>query len=223
MKPPHGMAVIQRNPNAIYTALVPNVRGAERAIECQLDEVNLVMSASETHNQTNMRINVSLSTVFGCPMEGDVDEAVVFDLIGHFVDQGIDSMTLCDTIGMAYPTQVHAIAKRAIENYPSIDVVMHFHNTRGMALANVMASLDVGICWFDSSLGGIGGCPYAPGASGDVCTEELVHMLDLMGYSSGVDIYKLLDLAKEIPALIGHEVPSQLIKAGLRSQLHAMP
>lgn len=240
------MSDIKRNADIIYTVLVPNVRGAERALACEPDEINLVMSASEAHNMSNMRmtreqsakqlseiidlvkgskirINVSLSTVFGCPMEGDVDPDTVLRLADHFVAMGIDSLTLCDTTGMAYPTQVHAIAKQAIDTFNDVEVVLHFHNTRGMALANVMASLDAGVTRFDASLGGLGGCPYAPGASGNLCTEELVHMLDLMGYDTGVDIDTLLRISEGLPKLIGHDTPSQLVKSGLRSRLHPAP
>ncbi|MHA3904616.1 hydroxymethylglutaryl-CoA lyase [Castellaniella sp. WN] len=240
------MGRIRRNPDVIYTVLVPNVRGAERAAACDVDEVNLVMSVSETHNRANMRmtreqsfaqlsevirvlrgtrtrINVSLSTSFGCPMEGDIDEAFMFDLMDRFVQQGVASLTLCDTTGMAYPTQVGSIAARVRRRFGSLELVMHFHNTRGMALANTMASLEAGIDRYDASLGGLGGCPYAPGASGNACTEELVHMLDLMGYDTGIDMEGILGAGALLPGLVGHDVPSQILKAGLRSKRHPAP
>jgi len=226
--------------------LVPNLRGAERALSCRVDEVNLVMSASETHNRANLRmsreqsfaqlrdiintlrgsgvaINVSLSTVFGCPMEGDVSGDEGMRLVDGFAQLDVRSMTLCDTTGMAYPTQVNEIAAQARQRFASIDFTLHFHNTRGMALANTMAALDAGIRRFDASAGGIGGCPYAPGASGNVCTEELVHMLNLMGYDTGVDLQRLLAVSAALPALIGHDVPSQLLKAGPRWRTHPAP
>lgn len=237
---------IRRQPGVVYTALVPNVRGAQRALECGLDEVNLVMSVSETHNQANLRmtreqsyaqlaevvsvvrgggvaVNVSLSTVFGCPMEGDIAAAEVFRLMDGFAGMGVDGITLCDTTGMAFPTQVAAIADEARRRFPGLELTLHFHNTRGMALANTMAALEAGIDRFDASLGGLGGCPYAPGASGNVCTEELVHMLDLMGYDTGVDLQRLLAISATLSPLIGHDVPSQLLKAGPRSRLHPAP
>lgn len=240
------MHEITRNPDVIYTVLVPNIRGAERAMECKVDEINLVMSVSETHNQTNLRmsrdqsyaqlsevitavrgtgvaVNVSLSTVFGCPMEGDVKTESIYELMDKFADQGVGGITLCDTTGMAYPTQVQDIGQQAMLAYPTLDITMHFHNTRGMALANSMAALMAGIVRFDSSLGGLGGCPYAPGASGNACTEELVHMLELMGYETGVDLEKIIDIAGQLPGLIGHDIPSQLVKSGQRSRRYSVP
>ncbi len=228
------------------SALVPNVRGAERAAACDVDEVNLVMSVSETHNRANMRmtreqsfsqlseiirmlrgtrtrVNVSLSTAFGCPMEGDIDETFMFDLMDRFATQGVASLTLCDTTGMAYPSQVGSIAARARQRFGGLELVMHFHNTRGMALANTLASLDAGIERFDASLGGLGGCPYAPGASGNACTEELVHMLDLMGYDTGISMEGILSAGALLPGLVDHETPSQIQKAGLRSKRHPAP
>jgi hydroxymethylglutaryl-CoA lyase len=237
---------IRRNPDVVYTALVPNVRGAERAMECKVDEINLVMSASETHNRVNLRmtraqslaqladviasvsservaINVSLSTVFGCPMEGDIDSYQVFELVGRFATLGAHGVTLCDTTGMAYPSQVARIAREARKLFPKLALTLHFHNTRGMALANTLAALDEGIDRFDASLGGLGGCPYAPGASGNACTEDLVHMLNLMGYDTGISEQDLLDIASDLPALIGHDLPSHLNKADLRSRRHTVP
>lgn len=237
---------INRNPDVIYTVLVPNVRGAQRALECNVDEVNLVMSVSETHNRANLRmsreqserqladviaslkgtdidINVSLSTVFGCPMEGDVNEDDVYRLMDRFASLGADGITLCDTTGMAYPTQAKHIATEAKKRFPRLELTLHFHNTRGMALANTMAVLEAGVDRFDASLGGLGGCPYAPGATGNVCTEELVHMLNLMGYNTGINIDRLLNISAELESLIGHDVPSQLLKAGTRSRLHPPP
>jgi hydroxymethylglutaryl-CoA lyase len=240
------MHEITRRPGVVYTALVPNVRGAERALSCKVDEVNLVMSVSETHNRANLRmsrdqsfaqladvidavrgshvaVNVSLSTVFGCPMEGDIDPYEVFELMDRFAQRGVNGITLCDTTGMAYPSQVGGMARRAREMFKPLELTLHFHNTRGMALANTLAALDAGIDRFDASLGGIGGCPYAPGASGNVCTEELVHMLQLDGYDTGVDLAGILEVSATLPGLIGHDVPSQILKAGTRSRRHPAP
>ncbi|MBR8239796.1 hydroxymethylglutaryl-CoA lyase [Burkholderia multivorans] len=239
----HGIA---RAPGVVYTALVPNVRGAERALSCGVDEVNLVMSASESHNRANLRmtreqsfaqlrevidavrgtgiaINVSLSTAMGCPMEGDVPAETVFAWMQRFADLGVHGFTLCDTTGMAFPSQVRDLCERARARFAALPLTLHFHNTRGMALANTLAALDAGIDRFDASLGGIGGCPYAPGATGNACTEELVHMLELDGYDTGVDLAAVLAAAARLPALIGHDVPSQLLKAGRRSDLHRAP
>ena len=241
------MLGIERVPGVIYSALVPNVRGAERAIESRTDELNLVMSASETHNQANLRmtqaqsfqglcevaalaqqaalaVNISLSCSFGCPMEGDVPEDTVLAWCARFIDEaGAGGITLCDTTGMAYPSQVASLTARFRAAWPDTELSLHFHNTRGMGLANVLAGIDAGADRFDASLGGIGGCPYAPGASGNVCTEEVVHALQLMGYDTGVDLGRLLDASTRLPALIGHETPSQIVKAGRRLDLHRPP
>ena len=238
---------IRRVPGVVYTALVPNVRGAERAIESRADELNLVMSASESHNLSNLRmtreqsfagladvvqavqgtgvaINVSLSCAFGCPMEGDVPVPVVLDWCGRYVDAlGAYGVTLCDTTGMAYPRQVAQLTQAFRERWPDTELTLHFHNTRGMGLANVLAAIDAGADRFDASFGGIGGCPYAPGASGNVCTEEIAHALALMGYDTGIDLPRLMAAASQLPALIGHDVPSQILKAGLRLDLHPRP
>ncbi|KUY54185.1 hydroxymethylglutaryl-CoA lyase [Burkholderia sp. RF2-non_BP3] len=237
---------IVRAPGVVYTALVPNVRGAERALSCGVDEVNLVMSMSESHNRANLRmtreqsfaqlrdvidavrgtgvaINVSLSTAMGCPMEGDVRAETVLAWMQRFADLGVHGVTLCDTTGMAYPSQVRELAGRARERFGALQLTLHFHNTRGMALANTLAALDAGIDRFDASLGGLGGCPYAPGATGNACTEELVHMLALDGYDTGIDLAAVLAAAARLPALIGHDVPSQILKAGRRSDLHPPP
>ena len=238
---------IERRPGVVYSALVPNVRGAERAIDAHADELNLVMSASESHNLANLRmtraqsfaalsevgaiarqakvpINVSLSCSFGCPMEGDVPEAGVLEWCALCIDAlGAKGVTLCDTTGMAFPGQVTALTTAFRARWPGTELTLHFHNTRGMGLANVLAAIDAGADRFDASLGGIGGCPYAPGATGNVCTEEIVHALGLMGYDTGVDLAALLGASKRLPALIGHDTPSQIVKAGLRLDLHPLP
>ena len=238
---------IRRVPGVVYSALVPNLRGAERAIESGADELNLVMSASSSHNLANLRmtqaqsfaalaqvakiakpagvsVNVSLSCSFGCPMEGDVPEANVLAWCQRYVDEmGAQAVTLCDTTGMAYPTQVARLTRAFRERFPNTELTLHFHNTRGMGLANVLAGIDVGADRFDASFGGIGGCPYAPGATGNVCTEEIVHALELMGFDTGVDLAKLIAASKRLPSLIGHDIPSQLVKAGRRLDLHPVP
>ena len=238
---------ITRTPGVVYTALVPNPRGAERAIDARVDEMNLVMSASETHNLANLRmtreqsyaglkqvaavardaavgVNVSLSCAFGCPMEGDVPLETVLDWAGRFVDElGADGVTLCDTTGMAYPGQVAALTTAFRARWADAELTLHFHNTRGMGLANELAAIDPGADRFDASLGGIGGCPYAPGATGNVCSEEIVHALELMGYDTGVDLARLLEASRRLPALIGHDIPSQIVKAGRRLDLHRVP
>ena len=240
------MAGIHRQKGVEYTVLVPNVRGAERARGCGIDEANLVMSVSEPHNRSNLRmtreqsfaqlrdvvgvigrgpvaVNVSLSTVFGCPMQGDVPADDVLGWVERFARLGVRGITLCDTTGMAYPTQVEALSRQVRERFPELQLTLHFHNTRGMALANTLAALQAGIDRFDASLGGLGGCPYAPGASGNVCMEDLVHMLDLMGYDTGLQLDRVLAASARLPGLIGHATPSQILKAGKRLDLHPIP
>jgi hydroxymethylglutaryl-CoA lyase len=242
------MGRIQRVPGVEYTVLVPNLRGAERALESRADELNLVMSVSETHNLANLRmprarswaalsevirsvggrtpVNVSLSCAFGCPMEGVVPEAELLMWAERFAGLGVRGLTICDTTGMADPAQVRRMAEalqgRLTAN-PGLQLTMHFHNTRGMGLANVLTAVQGGIERFDGSLGGLGGCPYAPGASGNICTEDAVHMLGAMGYDTGMDLTRLLAVANTLPDIVGHAVPGQVAKAGTSLTLHPAP
>ena len=239
------MGRIRRVLGVEYTALVPNMRGAERALESRADELNLVMSVSETHNLANLRmprdksfaaltdvisyasgrtpINVSLSCAFGCPMEGDVPQDVLLSWAARFDSLGVRGLTICDTTGMAHPAQVSRLAEALLQRFPKLQLTMHFHNTRGMGLANVLAAVQAGIERFDGSLGGLGGCPYALGASGNVCSEDAIHMLDAMGYDTGIDLTKLLAVARQMPHIVGHDVPGQVAKAGRITDLHPAP
>jgi hydroxymethylglutaryl-CoA lyase len=239
------MRRIQRVPGVEYTVLVPNLRGAERAFESRADEFNLVMSTSETHNRANLRmdreksvaalaevirfvdgrtpINVSLSTAFGCPMEGDVPQSVVEQYVQRFADLGVRGISICDTTGMAHPAQVSKMAEDLLRKCDSVQLTFHFHNTRGMGLANILAAVQSGITRFDGSLGGLGGCPYAPGASGNISSEDAIHMLDAMGYETGIDLDALLRIAKQLPQIVGHGVPGQVVKAGRIHDLHPIP
>jgi hydroxymethylglutaryl-CoA lyase len=239
------MARIDRVAGVQYAALVPNVRGASRALACRLDELNVVMSASRTHNLANLRmtpeqsleqfaeiarlayghaaVNASLSTAFGCPFEGHVSSARVMELIERIHDAGIAQVTLCDTTGMANPAQVHALCSAVRARWPEVTFTAHFHDTRAMGLANALAALHAGIDRFDASLGGLGGCPFAPGASGNVCTEDLVHMLAAMGYDTGVDLEALLGWARRMPEIVGHPVPGSVMKAGPSSRRYPPP
>jgi len=239
------MRGIDRVPGVEYAALVPNVRGCERALETGVDEINLVMSASASHNMANLRmtreqslaqfaqivglvgsrayISASLSTTFGCPFDGDIPAATVLDFVARLIDLGIDRVSLCDTTGIANPAQVKQICAEAKRRWPQTTFTAHFHNTRGMGLANALAALDTGIDRFDASLGGLGGCPFAPGASGNVCTEDLVHMFATMGYDTGVNLEALLAVARDMPNIVGHEVPGQVMKAGPSSRRYPVP
>ena len=228
---------IRRKPGVVYSALVPNLRGAERAVESKADELNLVMSASVSHNLANLRmtqqqsfaalcevaalarqagvaVNVSLSCSFGCPMEGDVPDDAVLDWCARYIDHiGADGVTLCDTTGMAYPTQVARLTRAFRQRWPDQELTLHFHNTRGMGLANVLAGIDAGAERFDASFGGIGGCPYAPGATGNVATEDVVYMLEGMGIATGVDMSKLLTASNDIGRSIGRPPVSRVASA----------
>jgi hydroxymethylglutaryl-CoA lyase len=237
---------IARRPGVVYTALVPNVRGAQRALESRIDEFNIVMSASETHNLANLRmtreqsfaqladviglakhagvpVNVSLSCVFGCPMEGEVPLAAVRGWIDRFAALDVQGITLCDTTGMAYPTQVGEICEAVMASHPALEWTAHFHNTRGMGLVNTVAAVEAGIRRLDMSLGGIGGCPYAPGATGNVATEDVVHMLQCMGYDTGMDLAGLVGTAVALEALLQHDLPAQVSRAGHRLTRHVPP
>lgn len=239
------MCQIDRVPGVEYAALVPNMRGCERALSCGVDEINLVMSASDSHNMANLRmtpqqsleqfakiaaevngrvrLNASLSTTFGCPFDGEVPLSRVLDTVARFVDIGVDGVTLCDTTGMANPAQVARVCEAAMQRWPDMVFTAHFHNTRGMGLANVLAAVQAGIDRFDASLGGLGGCPFAPGASGNVCTEDMVHMLEAMGYDTGVDLEAMLVLARELPGIVQHDIPGQVVKAGPWTRRYPLP
>jgi hydroxymethylglutaryl-CoA lyase len=237
------MARIKRMPGVIYTALVPNARGAEGAVEGNANEINIFLSASESHNLANVNkstdasfeafkdvmqvvdgtgitVNGTVSTSFGCPFEGHVNPARVLHFVERYLALGVVGVTLADTTGMANPVQVHSLAKMVYERFPNIDLTLHFHNTRGMGLANVMAGLETGCRRYDGSLGGLGGCPFAPGATGNICTEDLVHMLWSMGYETGMDLDKLIAASRRLPSIVGHDVPGQVRKAGKYTELH---
>jgi hydroxymethylglutaryl-CoA lyase len=237
---------IERHDGVIYAALVPNVKGAERAITANADELNLVMSASETHNLANMRmrldqslagfkeivrlsapsgvlLNGTVATTFGCPFQGRIDEDHVMALVDAYLNMGITGVTLADTTGMANPKQVARIVRRALERMPASALTLHFHNTRGLGLLNVLAAYGVGARRFDAALGGLGGCPFAPGASGNICTEDLVNLCDETGIPTGLDLPLLLSLSRTLPALLGHEVTGQVAKAGRNRDLHPIP
>ena len=240
------MAGINRNPAVTYVALVPNARGAERALSSDVDQIVLVVSVSETHNRANVRRSVAesfagfrevfdvvrghrqtvvgaLATSFGCPFEGVILEQQVLDGVARYVELGTDAVTLADTTGMANPRQVEALVKRVRQRWPDLELALHFHNTRGMGLANVLAGLAAGVTHYEACLGGLGGCPFAPGATGNICTEDLVHMLECMGYTTGVNLDRLLAVSKRLGAIVSHDLPGQIVKAGKATDLHPIP
>ena len=237
---------IQRRAGVGITVLVPNLRGCERALACGVDEINLVMSASDSHGLANLRmtpeqslerfpdilaatqgsgvfVNASLSTSFGCPFEGAVPQARVLELVERLLALGVEGITLCDTTGMANPDQVARLCEAVQSQWSNTPFTLHFHNTRGMGLANALAAWQVGIVRFDAALGGLGGCPFAPGATGNVCTEDLVHMFEQMGVATGVDLDALLAVSATLPELVGHATPGQVVKAGKADRRYPMP
>lgn len=222
---------ITREKGVTYAALVPNQKGLEKAIESNIDEVSVFLSVSETHNRKNINKSIHdtlpilksviddakcsgksvrgyLSTVFGCPYEGDISYGDVMKLCDELFDMGVYELSLGDTIGVATPKQVDDLLTLLLKSFPAEQFAMHFHNTRGTALANVIASLEAGVTIFDSSLGGLGGCPYAPGASGNVATDDLLYMLHKMDIHTGVDLKELHKAAVYIQERIGRSLSS---------------
>jgi hydroxymethylglutaryl-CoA lyase len=228
-------------PGIRYSALVPNLRGAVRALDAGFTELEAVVSASETHNRKNVNrstgqsldeiaeiialahdrgatLQVIVSTAWGCPYEGDVPVERTVAVAGRAVADGADSSSFGDTTGMATPSRVRALAGAFRDAFPEQSLNLHFHNTRGTGLANVLAALELGVADFDASVGGLGGCPYAPGATGNIATEELVHMVEDMGVSTGVDLDAMIDAAAEAERIVGRVLPSQVLRAGPRSR-----
>lgn len=237
---------IHRQGGVVYVALVPNLKGAQRALASGVDELNLVMSASQTHNLANMRmdrqqslagfgaiveavqgqrvsLNATVATAFGCPFEGHIDEDEVLRIVEAYLELGMQGITLADTTGMANPRQVSRLVSRVLERLPGQALTLHFHNTRGLGLCNVLAAYEAGARRFDAALGGLGGCPFAPGASGNICTEDLVNLCEETGIPTGIDLERLLCISRRLPALLGHELPGQLAKAGRNGDLHPAP
>ena len=238
------MKGIGRQPRVTYVALVPNEKGCERALEAEVDEINLVMSIGEKHDLANMRmtcdqsleqfrrvmditrgtkvkVNGSIATAFGCPFEGDQSVERVLWAAETYLDMGMDGITLADTTGMAHPAQVHDVSAAVLKAHPKVPLTLHFHNTRGMGLANVVAGLRAGVTTFDASVAGIGGCPFAPDAARNISTEDTVHMLHEMGIQTGIDLDRLIEAAQLAERILGRELPGQVMKAGPRWQRHA--
>jgi hydroxymethylglutaryl-CoA lyase len=233
---------IERNPDVRYSALVPNLRGAQRALQAGFTELEAVVSASDTHNRKNVNrsteeslddiaqildrvhaaggtCQVIVSTAFGCPYEGDVPVQRVVDVVGRAIRDGADSVSFGDTTGMGTPTRVTRLVGELRMAHPDAPLNLHFHNTRGTGLANVLAALELGVADFDASVGGLGGCPYAPGATGNIATEELVHMVEDMGVATGVDLEAMIEAAAEAERIVGRTLPSQVLRAGPRTRL----
>ncbi len=235
-------ARIARNPAVRYSALVPNSRGASRALAAGFTEIEVVVSASDTHNRKNVNrstdesladietligqvhdaggtLEVIVSTAWGCPYEGEVPVERVLSVASRAVTAGADSLTFGDTTGMGTPTRVVQLITRTREELGDVPLALHFHNTRGTGLANLYAALQLGVTDFDASVGGLGGCPYAPGATGNIATEEVVAMVEDMGIGTGIDLDALLDAAALAQTAVGKQLPSNVLRAGPRDRL----
>ncbi len=237
---------IDRAPGIRYSALAPNLRGARRALDAGFTEVEAVVSASDTHNRRNVNrgtqeslddiavmieeahargatCQVVVATAWGCPYEGDVPVGRVLAVASRAVADGADTISFGDTTGMATPQRVTRLIGEFRSQHPEVPLNLHFHNTRGTGLANVLAALELGADDFDASVGGLGGCPYAPGASGNIATEELVHMVEDMGVATGVDLEAMIGAAAEAERIVGHQLPSQVLRAGPRTRTVSAP
>jgi hydroxymethylglutaryl-CoA lyase len=235
-------AGIDRRPEVFYSALVPNQRGAETAIDCGVDGIQVFIASTDSYNLKNVGRTVeeslldvakvaaaatsagipvagTISTALGCPYEGEVAPERVVELSSRLVDEGITSISFGDTTGMGSPRRVGEVVVALRTELPEVEINMHFHDTRGTGLANVVAALELGVDFFDASVGGMGGSPFATGATGNIATEDLVHMLIDMNIETGVDLDRLLDVADFAQELVGAPLPGKLLRAGPRWQV----
>ena len=239
------MELIHRRPGVRLTGLVPNARGAERAAAARVDMMACFVSASETHTQANLNKSIdaaladfaemapiakqygiplrgAIATAFGCPFEGDVSLDNVLKIVAAYMQHGAKHITLGDTTGMATPPVVSRTVEAIRARFPEAIISLHFHNTRGIGLANVMNGLELGIREYESSFGGLGGCPFAPGATGNICTEDLVYLLHECGYETGIDLDALAAVARHVQEVMGRELPGQFMKSGPRLKLSSL-
>jgi len=235
---------VTRRKEAHIAALVPNARGAERALGAGIDEAVCFVSASETHNRANLnasieeslanvaevgtivrgkaRLRGAVACAFGCPFEGEVPVEAAMRVIDAYADLGFEALGLGDTTGMATPPTVARLVETIGKRHPNLPIALHFHNTRGVGLANVMVGLDLGVREYESSIAGLGGCPFAPGATGNICTEDLVYLLEESGFDTGIDLDALIDVARRVESVIGRQLPGQVMKAGPRLRKYAL-
>ncbi|WP_227286058.1 hydroxymethylglutaryl-CoA lyase [Boseongicola sp. H5] len=233
------IAGIARPDDATVSALIPNLRGAERAAEAGVDAVHTVVSASETHNRKNVNRSIAqsltdfeavadlmhrkgitveggMATAFGCPFEGIVPPEQVGRIARRYRELGAKRVSLGDTTGMATPATVKAAIQAIRADAPEVEICLHFHNTRGVGLACVMTGLAEGVSYFDASVGGLGGCPFAAGATGNICTEDLAYLLEESGYRTGLDLGALIEVARMTQDTVGRDLPGEVLKAGPR-------
>lgn len=236
---------LRKPAGAWVSALAPNVRGAHRAIRAGVDELVVFLSASESHNRKNVnravaeslkgieeiaelagaqgvKVRGAIATAFGCPFEGDVPPPTVAGIARAFRAAGVTHLTLGDTTGMGTPAIVRRVCSEVLSAVPDAALSLHFHNTRGMAMVNVAEGLALGIAEYESSIAGIGGCPFAPGATGNICTEDMVNYLHECGHETGIDVARLTGVALEMERLLGRTLPGQLMRAGPRTRLHPL-
>lgn len=234
--------LIKRKAGVEYRALIPNARGVERAAVCGCTKVKLNVSASVAHNLANLNrtpaesvagfaaavekskeyhieISGSISMPFGSPWDKEIPMQDVKDIVEAYLAVGITEISLSDASGMAYPTQVYEMCTEMRKCYPQVTWWMHFHNTRGLGIANILAAMQAGMTQFDSSFAGVGGCPYVPGAAGNVTTEDLLHMCDEMGVKTDVDLDKAMDISRKVVGLLNHPTDSFLLRAGKSKDL----
>jgi len=240
------MAKIARRPGTVYAALVPNDKGALRAVDAGVDVIHTVVSASESHNLANVNMTIAdsleklravgrvarragkpviagVSTSFGCPFEGPVPPSQVERVVTQLVDMGAQGISLADTTGVANPLQVTRVLEHLIPKFAAIEWTLHTHDTRAMAIPNILAAMECGVTRFDASIGGLGGCPFAPGASGNVCTEDLVHCLHAMEIGTGIDLARLIATSTRVQEIVGRALPGQIIKAGPSQRRYPLP
>jgi len=236
------VAGVDRSTGARVACLVPNARGAERAAAAGVDEMVLLVSASESHNRTNVNRSIAesldgfpaivdiarangvavhgaIATAFGCPFEGEVDPERVAGIAARMGALGVASVSLGDTTGMATPPVTTRVVEAIRRGSPGTEITLHFHNTRGVGLANVMNGLALGVASYEAAVGGLGGCPFAPGATGNVCTEDLVYLLHELGIETGIDLEALIAIARRVEAVLDRPLPGQVMKAGPRLRL----
>ncbi len=240
------LAGIDCRPGTRYAALVPNLVGFERAAHAGVDEVAVTAAASETFSRQNvnrsietalaagvdiaararaggLRVRAYLSTAFGCPFEGRVDPGRVVTLVQRLTGAGIAEVAVSDTIGVAHPEQVRRLLERLLTVVSPASIALHFHDTHGMAVANVLAAIELGITTFDASAGGLGGCPFAPGAAGNVATDDLLYLLTGLGMETGIDADRLADASLPLEPILAHALPSRSLQAIVAARRRAAP
>jgi hydroxymethylglutaryl-CoA lyase len=240
------MARVRRRPGTRYAALVPNDKGAARAVDAGVDAIHTVVSASESHNLANVNMTVAeslvklrgvmeiaararvpvqagISTSFGCPFEGEVPLARLEWVVHELVEMGARAIGVADTTGMANPRQVARTLEHLMPRFPGVEWTLHTHDTRAMAIPNILAAMEMGVTHFDASIGGLGGCPFAPGASGNVCSEDLVHCLHAMGVETGIDLDSLVAVSRRVQEIVGRALPGQIVKAGKSDRRYPLP